>query len=164
MLVMDQFTREIIGFAVHRGNLSEVTACYMFNNIIKQKALPKYLSSDNDPIFRYHRWKANLSILNIQEIKSIPFTPTSHPFVERLIGTIRREYLDHTLFWNEHDLMKKLNQFKTFYNHHRPHSSINGKSPGQVTDNCIKPILSIKKFSWKTHCNDMFQLPIATCT
>ena len=31
--------------------------------------------------------------------KSIPYVPLSHPFGERLIGTIRREYLDHILFW-----------------------------------------------------------------
>src|SRR2546422_6541602 len=34
------------------------------------------------------------AVLEIEEIKSVPYTPVSHPFVERLIGTIRREYLD----------------------------------------------------------------------
>jgi hypothetical protein len=35
----------------------------------------------------------------VTEIKTVPYVPQSHPFVERLIGTIRREYLDHMLFW-----------------------------------------------------------------
>ena len=37
---------------------------------------------------------ANLRILEIDELKTVPYVPCSHPFVERLIGTIRREFLD----------------------------------------------------------------------
>ena len=40
----------------------------------------------------------NLRVLQIQEIKTVPYLPLSHPFVERRIGTIQREYLDKTLF------------------------------------------------------------------
>jgi hypothetical protein len=66
--------------------------CRIFNTTISTQGAPHYLSSDNDPLFRYHRWQGNLRILEIRKIKSIPYTPVSHPFVERLIGTIRREY------------------------------------------------------------------------
>jgi putative transposase len=62
----------------------------MFNSAISHQGTPHYLSSDNDPLFRYHRWKANLRILEIDEVKSLPYTQQSHPFVERLIGTIQR--------------------------------------------------------------------------
>ena len=44
------------------------------------------LSSDNDPQLLFHRWQANLRILGVAQIKSIPYTPTSHPLIERLIG------------------------------------------------------------------------------
>jgi hypothetical protein len=40
-----------------------------------------------------------------RETKSVPHAPMSHPFVERLIGTIRREFLYRTLFWNSLDLL-----------------------------------------------------------
>ena len=46
-----------------------------------------------------------------------PFVPLSHPFVERLIGTIRRECLDQLLFWTAADLEVKLSDFKRYYNH-----------------------------------------------
>jgi hypothetical protein len=49
--------------------------------------------------FRFHRWLANLRVLEIDEIKSVSYAPASHPFVARLIGTIRREYLDRLFFW-----------------------------------------------------------------
>jgi len=68
--------------------------CRMFNNAVSTQPTPRYLSSDNDPLFRYQRRQANLRSLEIQEIKSVPYVPLSHPFVERLIGTIRREFLD----------------------------------------------------------------------
>ena len=106
--LMDQFTRRIIGFGVHAGDVDGVALCRMFNTAISTKGVPKYLSSDNDPLFQYHQWQANLSILGVDEVKSVPYTSRSHPFVERLIGTIRQEFLDHTLFWNAVDLERKL--------------------------------------------------------
>ena len=111
MVVMDHFTQRIIGFSVHPGDLNGISICCMFNEIIDGAQLPKYLSSDNDPLFTFHRWQSNLRIIDIEEIKTVPDVPTSHPFVERLIGTVRRVYLDHTLFWNQHDLKNKLNSF-----------------------------------------------------
>jgi len=108
MIVMDQFTRRIIGLSVHPEVLTGADICVMFNKIISGKKLPEYLSSDNDPLFRFHRWQANLRILDIEEIKSIPYAPTSHPFIERLIGTMRREFIDHILFFNAHGFNKKV--------------------------------------------------------
>jgi putative transposase len=95
---MDQFTRRIVGFAVHRGVVDGIALCRMFNRVIHTQTPPKYLSSDHDPLYRFHQWQANLRVLEVKEIKTVPYVPLSHPFVERLIGTIRREYLDQTLF------------------------------------------------------------------
>jgi putative transposase len=85
-VVMDVFTRRIIGFGVERSDPCGVSICRMFNQIIAGKSLPRHLSSDHDPLFRFHRWLANLRILEVEEIKSIPYVPVSHPSVERLIG------------------------------------------------------------------------------
>ena len=87
LVVMDQFTRRIIGFAAHAGDVDGVALCRMFNHIIAGRTPPRYLSSDHDPLFEYHRWQANLRIVDIEEIKTVPYAPVSHPFVERLIGT-----------------------------------------------------------------------------
>src|SRR5215467_2857897 len=93
LVVMDQFTRRLIGFGVHPGSVDGVALCRMFQRAIRGHSLPKYLSSDHDPLYRFHQWEANLRILGVTEIKSVPLVPLSHPFIERLIGTIRREYL-----------------------------------------------------------------------
>ena len=91
--------------------------------------MPKYLSSDHDPLYRFKQWQANLRILGVAEIKTVPYVPLSHPFVERLIGTVRREYLDRTLFWTTVDLENKLLEFRDYFNSYRAHHSLEGKHP-----------------------------------
>jgi transposase InsO family protein len=163
MVVMNQFTRRIIGFAVHAGDCDGVAYCRMFNQIIARKSLPKYLSSDNDPLFLFHRWKANLRILEIDELKSVPSIPTSHPFIERVIGTIRRENLDQLIFLGSHDLQNKLNHFQEYYNNHRGHSSLRMKTPSRMVDenSTDKNVVSLDHYRWESRCNGLYQLPVA---
>jgi hypothetical protein len=116
---MDQWTRRIVGFGAHRGVVDGVGLCRMFNRATRCYPLPTYVSSDHDPLYRFHQWQANLRILDVREIKTVPYVPLSHPFVERLIGTIRRECLDRTLFWTTADLEMKLLDFQRYYNGHR---------------------------------------------
>src|SRR5882757_3324508 len=40
----------------------------MFHRAIRGKSLPKYLSSDHDPLYRFHQWQANLRVLEVTEI------------------------------------------------------------------------------------------------
>src|SRR5437762_10551441 len=127
LVVMDQFTRRIIGFGIHAGIVDGLALCRMFNCAIRLQRIPTYLSSDNDPLYRFHQWQANLRVLEVTEIKTVPYIPISHPFVERLIGSIRREYLDRILFWSSVDLEAKLIDFQHYYNAHRTHSGLNGR-------------------------------------
>jgi transposase InsO family protein len=161
LVIIDQFTRRIIGFGVHAGDVDGVTLCRMFNKAVSTQGTPHYLSSDNDPIFRYHRWQANLRILGIDEIKSIPYTPVSHPFIERQIGTIRREFLDRVFFWNTQDLERKLATFLQYYNHKRVHQSLDGNVPAEVGGEHQPPTVKLSNYSWISHCNGLFQTPIA---
>src|SRR5262252_4612484 len=116
LVVMDQYTRRIIGFGIQPGVVDGLAFCRMFSQAIRGTGVSKYLSSDHDPLYRFHQWQANLRVLSITEIKTVPYVPLSHPFVERLIGTIRRECLDHVLFWTATDLEMKLSDFKDYYN------------------------------------------------
>ena len=161
MLVMDQYTRRIIGLCALQTNaLTGANAYMMFNKILGNTPSPNYLSSDNDPLFQYFQWKANLRIYEIKEIKSIPFTPISHPFVERVIGTIRREYLDHIIFADTADLENKLNDFKIYYNQYRQHLSLQ-KTPEKMGGKGSKKTAFLKNYHWKNHCWGLFQTPIA---
>ncbi len=164
MTVIDQYSRRIIGFSVHTGHPSGGDICRLFNSIISgQSGRPNYLSSDNDPLFKFHQWQANLRILEIDEIKSIPYTPVSHPFIERVIGSIRRELLDHTLFWNEADLQKKLNKYQNYYNSNRGHSSLDQLTPNQRSgySEPTKEVEILSRHRWQSHCSGIFHTPIA---
>ena len=62
-------------------------------------------------------------------MKTVPYVPLSHPFAERLIGTVRRDYLDQIPFWGALDLERKLLLFKEYYNKDRVHRGLNGIPP-----------------------------------
>jgi hypothetical protein len=64
---------------------------------------------------------------DIEELKSVPFVPRSHPFIERLIGTLRRRYLDPTSFWSGLDLHRNLDRFAAHDNQRRVHAGLGGR-------------------------------------
>ena len=110
-------------------------------------------------MFRFQRWRANLRILEVDEIKTVPDTPLSHSLVERLIGTIRREYLDLTLFWNRGDLESKFAKYQAYYNHHRCHTGLAGVTPAERSGLPAQPIAKLESYAWRQHCNGLFQTP-----
>jgi hypothetical protein len=77
LVVMDQLSRRIIGFSVQRGVVDGAALCRMFQRAIRGNGLPKYLSSDHDPLYQFHQWQANLRVLGVTEIKTVPYVPLS---------------------------------------------------------------------------------------
>lgn len=161
MVVLDQYSRRIIGFGIQVGDVDGAAACRMFQEAIAGAGLPKHLSTDNDPLFLFHLWKANLRVLGVDEIKTVPHVPISHPFVERLIGTIRRECLDHVLFWTAVDLERKLTEFKTYYNDSRVHTSLGAATPAEVGGGDSGAVAALAKYRWQKHAGGLVQLPVA---
>jgi putative transposase len=89
-----------------------------------------------------------------------PYVPLSHPFVERLIGTIRRECLDRILFWTAADLEMKLLNFQRYYNGHRTHAGLSGRTPELSTDTgCARA--NVSSYRWQAHCRGLYQTPMA---
>jgi putative transposase len=81
------------------------------------------------------------------------------PFIERLIGTIRREYLDRILFCTSADLENRLVDFRNYYNSHRTHASLEGRTPDH--DPGSLPIADLHSYQWQSHCRGLYQTPIA---
>ena len=161
LVVIDVFTRRIIGFGIERASIDGVSVCRMFNHAVAGRPPPKYVSTDHDPLFRFHRWRANLRVREIEEVKTVPYAPVSHPFVERLIGTIRREYLDRVFFWNAVDLARKLEAFRDYYNGHRVHRAIAGLTPAQFAGALSPAPAALDHYGWQRHCRGLFELPVA---
>jgi putative transposase len=161
LVIMDQFTRRIIGFGVHAVAVDGRALCRMFNQAIPGQGLPGRLSFDHDPLFQFQRWQANLRILGVEAVQTVPRVPRSHPFVERLIGTIRREYLDHLLYWNAEDLERKLEPFKSYFNAARVHQGLDGDTPEGKAGGSAPPLANLAHYRWQSHCRGLVQLPIA---
>ena len=111
-------------------------------------------------MFEAHRWQT-LRVLEIDEIKTVPHVPLWHPFVERLIGTIRREHLDHVPFWNARDLERKLAEFQTYYNAARSHTSLVGNTPLGVTVGPTVARAGLDHVRWVSHRRGLVQLLMA---
>jgi len=95
------------------------------------------------------------------EVKTVPYTPLSHPFVERLIGMIRREFLDQALCWNTQDLAQRLNGFRQYYNAHRVHTALDGIAPSGSSGETAIHYAALSNFHWKSHCRGLYHLPVA---
>jgi putative transposase len=144
LVVMDQFTRRLVGVGVHRGPVNSADLCRMFNAAIHGRGTPRHLSTDHDPLFEAHRWTANLRILDLDEIK-----------------TMRRECLDHVLFWNTRDLERKLADFQAYYNAARSHASLEGHTPLTFAGGPTVASAQLNNVRWVSHCRDLVQLPMA---
>ena len=149
--------RRIIGFGIHRGTVDGPSLRSMFERAIQGQALPKSLSTDHDPLYRFPQWQANLGVLEVMEIKSVPYVPLSHPFVERLVGSLRREYPDRTLFWTTADLEAKLREFQKYFNEQRTVARLEGRLPNSGRPG--SPI-SFASYRWQKHCRGLYQTPI----
>jgi putative transposase len=107
-----------------------------------------------DTIFRANLYAA-------QEGADRTVTPSLAPFVERLIGTVRREYLDRSFFWNATDLARKLNEFSIYYNGSRGHQSLGGSTPEERSDKPPDRRAALDSYVWQQHCRGLFQTPVA---
>ncbi len=67
--------------------------------------------------------------LGIEEILIAPRSPWQNPFVERVIGSIRRECLDHVVFWNERALRRQLQPYVTYDHEWRTHLALDKDAP-----------------------------------
>ena len=95
-----------------------------------------------------------------QNIKTVPYGPRSHPFVERLIGTSRRECLDRTLVWTAADLERTLLDFHQDDTGYRAPAGLGGRTPEPSTD-VSRARTSVGPYRWRRHCRGLYQTPIA---
>ena len=67
--------------------------------------------------------------LGMEEVISAPRSPWQNPYVERLIGSIRRECLDHIIVWNQRSLRRTLQTYFAYYQRSRTHLALAKDAP-----------------------------------
>ena len=78
-----------------------------------------------------------------------------------VVGTIRREYLDHLFYWNAKDPQRKLDEFKSYFNEVRVHAGIRERTPDRHAEPAESKIASLGHYRWRSHCHGLFEMPAA---
>ncbi len=89
---------------------------------------PRFLIRDRDGTYG-HVVRARLRGMGIAEVLTAPRSPWLNGYAERLIGSIRRECLDHLIVLSERHLLRILGEYFEYYHRSRPHQSLDGNSP-----------------------------------
>jgi len=90
--------------------------------------IPRYLLRDRDCVFG-GEFRKEVKAMGIKEVLSAPRSPWQRAYVERVIGTIRREYLDHVIIFSEASLYRHMNLFLDYYHRSRTHLSLAKETP-----------------------------------
>ena len=89
---------------------------------------PRYLLRDRDRIFGQD-FVEQVKAMGIKQVLSAPRSPWQRAYVERVIGTMRRECLDYMIVFNEQSLHRRLAEFLKYYHQNRTHLALEKDSP-----------------------------------
>jgi transposase InsO family protein len=120
-LVLAHDRRRIVHFNVTAHPTAEWTA-QQLREAFPFEQIPRYLLRDRDRIFG-REFTKDVKAMGIQEVLSAPRSPWQRAYVERVIGTIRRECLDHVIVLNEASLYRHVKSFLAYYHESRTHLS-----------------------------------------
>jgi putative transposase len=126
-LVLAHERRRIVHFAVTAHPTAEWTA-HQLREAFPRDSAPQYLLRDRDRIFG-HNFVEQVKAMGIKQVLSAPRSPWHRAYVERVIGMIRREWLDHVIVFNEHSLHHHLEAFTTYYHRRRTHLGLHKDTP-----------------------------------
>lgn len=126
-LVLAHERRRIVHFAVAAHPTAEWTA-HQLREAFPWDSAPRYLLRDRDRIFG-QEFVNQVKAMGIKQVLSAPRSPWQRAYVERVIGTIRRECLDHMIVFNERSLRYHLQAFRTYYHQSRTHLALEKDTP-----------------------------------
>ena len=126
-IVLRHDRRRVVHFHVTMHPTATWTAQQIINAVPFDKA-PKYLIRDRDGIYGNH-FHHRLKHMGIEEVIIAPRSPWQNPFVERVIGSIHRDCLDHVIVLNEAHFVRILSEYIDYYHTARPHQSLDHNSP-----------------------------------
>ena len=127
LLILKHQRRRVVHFNVTANPTAQWTAQQVVEAFPFEEA-PKYLVRDRDAIFGQH-FRQRVPQMNIEEVLIAYRSPWQTPYVERVIGSIRRECLDHIIVLNKSHLLRVLHGYLAYYHESRPHQALGGEAP-----------------------------------
>ena len=116
---------------VHLRITEHPTAAWTAQQLIEafpDDTAPPWLLRDRDAIYG-DLFRRRVATMGIREVISAPSSPWQNPYVERVIGSIRRECLNHVIVFNESHLRRTLAAYLSYYHHARTHLSLAKDAP-----------------------------------
>jgi transposase InsO family protein len=126
-LVLAHDRRRILHFGVTSHPTAEWTA-QQLREAFPWDTAPRYLLRDRDRIFGADL-VTQVKAMGIQQVLSAPRSPWQRAYIERVIGTIRRECLDHVIVFSEASLYRHLRRFVDYYHRSRTHLGLQKDTP-----------------------------------
>jgi putative transposase len=127
LVVLAHHRRRVLHFNVTEHPTAAWTAQQIVDAFPEDSA-PSYLLRDRDTVYG-HPFRRRVKGMRISEVLTAPQSPWQNPFVERLIGSVRRECLDHILVLGERHLRHILTGYFAYYHRARTHLSLEKDAP-----------------------------------
>ncbi len=128
LVVLSHDRRKIIHFNVTQHPTDEWTAQQIIEAFPGDGTEPRHLHRDRDSIYG-RKLKRKLTVIDIEEVISARKLPWQNPYVERVIGSIRRECTDHIIALGERHLLGTLLRYQAYHNQARCHMCLHGNAP-----------------------------------
>jgi putative transposase len=150
-LVLAHDRRRILHFNVTAHPTAEWTG-QQLREAFPFDQLPRYVLRDRDAIFGQD-FREQVRDMGIHEVLSTPRSPWQRAYVERVIGSIRRECFDHLIVFNETSLRRTLNLYFAYYHRSRTHLSLakDSPQPRPVQPPAMGPIMAVPQVGGLHH-------------
>jgi putative transposase len=148
-VVLAHDRRRVLHFNVTAHPSAEWTAQQIVEAFPFDSA-PKYLLRDRDQIYGYE-FRKQLEVMSIEEVLSAPRSPWQRAYVERVIGSIRRECLDYVIIFNEESLRRTLRSYFRYYHGSRLHLSLDKDSPDPRSLQSVGKVIAIPEVGGLHH-------------
>jgi transposase InsO family protein len=126
-LVLGHGLRQLLWFGVTRHPTAELLA-RQITEAFRWTSAPAYLVRDNDSAYG-HVFTSRVRAMGIRDRPISPASPWQNAYVERLIGTVRRECLDRMLIFGEAHLRRVVASYAAYYNQARTHLALGKDAP-----------------------------------
>jgi len=130
-LVLAHDRRRVVHFNVTAHPTAEWTA-QQLRNAVPWNNVPRYLVRDRDGIFGT-TFRAALEAMGTKDVLTAPRSPWQRAYIERVIGSIRRECLDHVIVLSEASLRRTMRSYLAYYHRSRTHLSLGKDTPERRT-------------------------------
>ena len=136
LTMLDEFTRESLVIEVGRSIKSK-DVIEVLEYLFMVRGIPGFIRSDNGPEFIAEAIKKWLRENSVDTLYIEPGCPWQNGYIESFNGKLRNEVLDREIFHSVKEARVLVENWRLEYNNHRPHSSLDDRTPAEFAAGCI---------------------------